>query len=45
MKQNKSSRFKNWFFKVRIEKSEASKLRIENLSKEYDNGNILKVGK
>jgi len=34
-------KFKDWFFKGRIEKAVANKERIEKLSKEYDEGKIL----
>lgn len=37
-------KFKEWFFKGRIEKKVAEEKRIEILSKEYDDGKILKVG-
>lgn len=43
--EEKISRFKNWFFKGRIEKSIIKQERIEILSKEYDDGNFLKVEK
>lgn len=36
-------KFKEWFFKGRIEKARAQKERINILSKEYDEGKILKV--
>lgn len=40
----KLTRFKNWFFKGRIEKAKIKMERIETLSKEYDEGRILKMG-
>ncbi len=36
-------RFKEWFFKGRIEKAKVKKERIEILSKEYDEGEVLKI--
>ena len=36
-------RFKEWFFKGRIEKKKAEEKRIEILSKEYDEGRVLRV--
>ena len=39
----KLTRFKNWFFKGRIEKDIARQEIIEILSKEYDDGKVLKV--
>lgn len=41
---NKLIKFNNWFFKGRIEKARTNDDRIENLSKEYDEGKILKLG-
>jgi hypothetical protein len=38
-------KLKNWFFKGRIEKNTVEQKRIELLSKEYDEGKILKIGK
>ncbi len=40
----KKGGFKRWFFKGRIEKKEAKKERIEILSKEYDEGKVLRHG-
>ena len=40
----KKRRFRNWFFKGRIEKKEAKVGRIDDLSKEYDEGKVLKHG-
>lgn len=37
-------KFKEWFFKGRIDKAIAKKERIEILSKEYDEGKILRYG-
>lgn len=37
------TRFKNWFFKGRIEKARIREERIEILSAEYDAGKILKI--
>lgn len=39
----KASRFKNWFFKGRIKKSLEKEKHISILSKEYDDGKILKT--
>ncbi len=39
----KLTRFKNWFFKGRIEKAIVKRERIEILSKEYNEGKTLKV--
>ena len=39
----KLTRFKNWFFKGRIEKALEKQKRIDILSKEYDEGKILKI--
>lgn len=36
--------FKSWFFKGRIEKKLLEEKRIEDLSKEYDEGKIMKIG-
>jgi len=36
-------KFKEWFFKGRIEKARAKIIRIETLSKEYNEGKVLKV--
>lgn len=36
-------KFKEWFFKGRIEKKIVEEKRIEILSKEYDEGKILDV--
>ncbi len=41
--EKKLTRFKNWFFKGRIEKANAKIERIELLSKEYDEGKFLMV--
>lgn len=41
----KLTRFKNWFFKGRIEKKDIKEERIRVLSEEYDAGNILKIEK
>ncbi len=41
----KKGRFKRWFFKGRIEKKEAKEERIETLSREYDEGKIILIGK
>jgi len=38
-------KFKSWFFKVRIENKLKKQKRIEDLSKEYDDGKILEYGK
>lgn len=38
-------KFKNWFFKGKIEKKRIEDERIESLSREYDEGKILKVDK
>ena len=38
-------KFKEWFFKGRIEKKRIKDEHIALLIKEYDEGNILKVGK
>jgi len=40
----KFARFKNWFFGGRIKKSLAREEHISVLSKEYDEGKILKIG-
>jgi hypothetical protein len=37
-------KFKEWFFKGRIEKNKANEERIEDLSKEYNEGKILQIG-
>ena len=37
-------KFKEWFFKGRIEKAKLKNDRIEDLSKEYDEGKVLKYG-
>lgn len=42
-KVKKPKRFRNWFFKGRIEKSKKSSGRIESLSEEYDNGKVLRL--
>lgn len=39
----KKGRFKKWFFKGRIEKREAKEERIETLSREYNEGKIIKI--
>lgn len=44
-KEKISVRFNNWFFKGRIDKKNKETEKISKLSKEYDAGNILKVGK
>lgn len=36
-------KFKEWFFKGRIEKKKAEEKRIEILSKEYDEDKVLRV--
>ncbi len=36
-------KIKNWFFKGRIEKKKILGERIEKLSKEYNEGKVLKV--
>ncbi len=36
-------KFKEWFFKGRIEKSIAKEEGLKVLSKEYDDGKILKI--
>jgi len=36
-------RFKEWFFKGRIKKAREKRIRIETLSREYDNKKILKI--
>ncbi len=38
------NKFKNWFFKGRIDKTIVRDERIEKLSKEYDEGKVLRVG-
>lgn len=43
--KGKISRFKNWFFKGRIEKSLEKEKHISILSKEYNEGKILEYGK
>lgn len=40
----KLTKFKNWFFRGRIEKKIIREKRISDLSKEYDNGEIIKIG-
>ena len=42
--KSKFTRLKDWFFKGRIEKKRIEKERIEILSKEYDKGEILRIG-
>lgn len=37
------ARLKNWFFKGRINKTLLNEKRIENLSREYTEGKILKI--
>ena len=37
--------FTEWFFKGRIEKAAAKEKRIDILSKEYDEGKVLKIAK
>ena len=39
------TKFKEWFFKGRIEKDEAKQEHINTLSEEYDAGKILTVAK
>lgn len=41
-KEGKITRFKNWFFKGRIDKKKAEEERINSLSKEYDEGKFVK---
>lgn len=41
----KFAKFKNWFFSGRIKKSLKEEAYISVLSKEYDDGEILKEGK
>ena len=36
-------KFKNWFFKGRIEKARIKQERIDTLSKEYDEGKVFIV--
>ncbi len=36
-------KFKEWFFKGRIEKKKAEEERINILSREYDEGKILEI--
>lgn len=36
-------KFKNWFFKGRIEKANAKTERIDELSKEYDDDKVLRI--
>lgn len=36
-------KLKDWFFKGRIEKKKAEEERINILSKEYDDGKVLRV--
>lgn len=36
-------KFKDWFFKGRIEKKILEEKRIEELSREYNEGKILKI--
>lgn len=39
----KFGKFKNWFFKVRIKKTIKKENHISTLSKEYDEGKIIKI--
>lgn len=41
--EKRSTRFKKWFFKGRIEKKEAKEERIRALSNEYNEGRIIKI--
>lgn len=42
-KVKKPKRFRNWFFKGRIEKASKVNRRIESLSEEYNNGKVLRL--
>lgn len=45
MMKSRFERFKAWFFKGRIDKKIKEEGRIEELSKEYNDGKILEYGK